>query len=317
MQDDWRVSKDLTLNLGLAWSMATPISESASRQANFIPSTGQLLIAGQNYVGGSAGVKMDWLAFEPRIGFAYKLFGSDKTVLRGGYAIFHDSAWSQGAPGLWQNPPFAAESFGISFGGCTYATAACAATQTPNVGSGQMVGLADGFPVITTPPNPSTFQGNLLTQELTMDQGMMQQFNINVERQLPGNVLSDRGLCRLARRTHPQLWKQHQLGLSVGLRQCSWLHVGLRSRRDFVRGALPRTTASFTASTIRGARTTTPCRSRRKPRAANMASMPWSATLTPATTTPGFPTVSAHPSEFPTSASQVGERPIGPFRRST
>jgi len=191
VQDDWRVTKDLTLNLGLAWSMATPISESDNRQANFIPQTGQVLVAGQNYVGGSAGVRMDWTAFEPRIGLAYKLFGSDKTALRAGYAIFHDSAWSQGAQGLWQNPPFAAESFGIAFGGCTYSYAACATTYegTPNIGTGQMVGLADGFPVITTPPDPSTFQGNLLTQKLDMKQGNMQQYNVNVERQLPGNVV--------------------------------------------------------------------------------------------------------------------------------
>jgi hypothetical protein len=203
VQDDWRVTKDLTVNIGLAWSMATPISEAANRQANLVPQTGEMLIAGQNYVGGSAGVRMDWTAFEPRIGLAYKLFGSDKTVLRGGYAIFHDSAWSQGAQGLWQNPPFAAESFGISFGGCTYATANCALThgQTPNIGTGQMVGIADGFPIITTPPDVSSFAGNFITENQNIKQGEMQQFNVNIERQLPASIVLTVGYAG-SRATH-------------------------------------------------------------------------------------------------------------------
>jgi len=194
VQDDWRFSKDLTINIGLAWSMATPITEVDGRQANFIPSTGQLMIPGQNLVGQSAGIHMDWKAFEPRIGLAYKLFGSDKTVLRAGYAIFHDAAWSQGAQGLWQNPPFAAESFGARFfngSKCTVATAICATTfgQQPNVGAGQFLGFSDGFPLITTPPTPSTFQGNLNFMNPNLKQGVMQQFNFNVEHQLPGSVV--------------------------------------------------------------------------------------------------------------------------------
>ena len=187
IQDDWRFSKDLTLNLGIAWTISTPISESDGRTSNFNPATGSFI------TGGSGGVNTDWTAFEPRIGLAYKIKGSDKTVLRAGFAIFHDAAWSQGAQGLWQNPPFAAESFGLAFGGCTYATAACATAaygrQSPNVGSGALVGIADGFPIITTPPDPSTFQGNFVTEVHDMRQSQMMQFNVNVEHQLPGNVV--------------------------------------------------------------------------------------------------------------------------------
>ena len=109
--------QDLTLNLGLAWDLTTPISEAAGRMADFIPPVsprgecrhGQLLVANQGGIGGSAGINMDWTALEPRIGAAWKVLGSDKTVVRGGFAIYHDSAWSQGAQGLWQNPPFFAE----------------------------------------------------------------------------------------------------------------------------------------------------------------------------------------------------------------
>ena len=110
VEDNWRVTPTIVLNLGLAWDMTTPITEAHGRQANYVPTTGQVLIANQNGVNGSAGVNMDWTALEPRIGGTWKVFGSDKTVLRAGFALFHDSAWSQGAHGLWQNPPFLGES---------------------------------------------------------------------------------------------------------------------------------------------------------------------------------------------------------------
>jgi hypothetical protein len=210
VQDDWRATKDLTLNLGLAWALASPISEAAGRMANFIPTaTGyrwliptpgctpelQTSAGCQPYIGPGGGVTMDFTAFEPRIGAAWKVLGSDKTVLRGGYAIYHDSAWSMGAQGLWQNPPFAAESFGAQSGGCTTATAYCASnpTQTPNIGTGAMVGLSDGFPIISSPPAPLTFAGAFNTEPTNIKQGMVQQFNVNVERQLPAQIVLTAG----------------------------------------------------------------------------------------------------------------------------
>ncbi len=191
IQDDWRVSKSLTLNLGLAWALTTPITEVANRQSNFDPATGTFLIPGQNGVGASAGVKFDKTALEPRVGVAWKAFGSDTTVIRGGYAIFHDSAWSQGAQGLWQNPPFYAESDQFAFGGgCTFATAACATryAQTPGA-----INASDGFPIFTAPPNPADFTGTIQSQNLDFKLGRVQQYNVNVERQLFGNLVLTAG----------------------------------------------------------------------------------------------------------------------------
>jgi hypothetical protein len=78
VEDNWRVTPSLTLNLGLAWDMTTPITEAHGRLANYVPATGQLLIANQNGVSGSAGVNMDWTALEPRVGGSWKALAATR-----------------------------------------------------------------------------------------------------------------------------------------------------------------------------------------------------------------------------------------------
>jgi hypothetical protein len=187
VQDDWRVSRNLTLNLGLAWAMLTPESEVGNRQSDFDPATGKFLIAGQN-AGPGAGIKMDWTALEPRLGVAWKPFGGSNTVVRGGYAIYHDSSWNQGAQGLWQNPPYYAESDQFAFfpTSCTFATAACAQRGLTPGG----ISLSSGFPTFTAPPNPADFTGTINAQNTNFKQGRVQQFNVNVEQSLAGVVLT-------------------------------------------------------------------------------------------------------------------------------
>jgi hypothetical protein len=193
VEDDWRVTNSLTLNLGLAWDMTTPISEARGRLANYIPSTGQLLVANQNGVSSSAGVNMDWTALEPRIGAAWKFFGSDKTVFRAGFAMYHDSAWSQGAQGLWQNPPFLGESdaFPATFStGCAFATSYCA---TVLGGTPENISLSNGFQAIPTPPNAASFTGTFYIQPTNFKLGRVRQYNLNVEQALPSNIVLTMG----------------------------------------------------------------------------------------------------------------------------
>jgi len=189
-EDNWRVTTDLTLNLGVAWALLTPETEAHNRQADFDPATSQFLIAGQN-AGSAAGIQMDKTAIEPRLGLAWKPKGSKTTVVRGGYAIFHDSSWNQGGQGLWQNPPYYAESDQFAFGGaCTFATSACATKYglAPSA-----ISASSGFPIFTAPPNPLDFTGTLIAQDTNFKQGRVQQFNVNLERQLPGQVVVTAG----------------------------------------------------------------------------------------------------------------------------
>jgi Carboxypeptidase regulatory-like domain len=211
VQDDWRVTNNLTLNLGFAWSLTTPITEAEGRQANFNYATGQYLIAGPapgitgctNCIrtGGNVGLQFDKTAFEPRIGIAWKPLGSQKTAIRAGYAIFHDSAWSQGAQGTWQNPPYYAEVDNFDYfpgGPCPFNNAASAAPLNCGL---QLAFLQPNLQPILTAPNPDSFTGTIQSQNLNFKQGMVQQFNLNVEHQLPGEVVLTAGYAG-SRSTH-------------------------------------------------------------------------------------------------------------------
>ena len=64
--------------------------------------------------------------------------------------------------------------------------AACATKygQTPSANS-----VSDGFPIFTKAPNPLDFTGTLLAQNTNFKQGRIQQFNVNVEHELPGEIV--------------------------------------------------------------------------------------------------------------------------------
>ncbi|MGA8687215.1 MAG: hypothetical protein WB623_22615, partial [Candidatus Sulfotelmatobacter sp.] len=211
VQDNWRVTSNLTLNLGFAWALATPETEEANRQANFdvaslkwfVPS-GSPGISGCTVcvpTNGAVGIQFDKTALEPRIGFAWKPMGSEKTSVRGGYAIFHDSAWNQGGQGLWQNPPYYAEVDPDNYPNVLL-TPFFSSTGLCNPFGNTQCGLSYGFQqatptnpacppagLLTAPVNPSCYTGTIQSQNRNFKQGVFQQFNLNIERQLPGNVV--------------------------------------------------------------------------------------------------------------------------------
>jgi hypothetical protein len=79
VQDNWKVSPRLTLELGLRWDHETipgPDPKLTTATGSFVPYTGMTNAPSDN------------TDYGPRVGFAYDLFGRNKTVLRGGYGLY-------------------------------------------------------------------------------------------------------------------------------------------------------------------------------------------------------------------------------------
>jgi len=121
VQDDFKVSKKLTLNLGLRYEYVPHAMEKYNAQASFNIATNTLdIVHGRNdvlppnfypQVAVNRNAPRSLVAnqkhdFGPRIGFAYNIF--DKTVIRGGYGIFFSSyeAGPLSIPNPGNNPPF-------------------------------------------------------------------------------------------------------------------------------------------------------------------------------------------------------------------
>jgi hypothetical protein len=108
-QDDWRVRRRLTLNIGLRYDLYTWPYETHNLQANFDLATGQLVLPGTNGYPKSL-INTDTNNFAPRIGFAYSLRSDGTTVIRGGYGIFYFLDRGGIDNQLAQNPPFSGQS---------------------------------------------------------------------------------------------------------------------------------------------------------------------------------------------------------------
>jgi hypothetical protein len=104
VQDDYRVTNKLTLNLGLRWEVATPWTEVHNRMSNLSLTDGNIYNVGTPQEPGRSIYDANWLDFEPRVGLAWQL--TPKTVMRAGFGVFYDfTSESINSLGT-DNPPF-------------------------------------------------------------------------------------------------------------------------------------------------------------------------------------------------------------------
>ncbi len=111
MQDDFRVSSKLTLNLGLRWDIYKPWVEVDNKQSNFDPTTGKFVVASDSASIGGVDVGRYLQTYSkadigPRLGVAYDLGGDGKTIVRGGFGVFWNFSPGGTSSSKAQNQPF-------------------------------------------------------------------------------------------------------------------------------------------------------------------------------------------------------------------
>jgi len=194
LQDNYRVTPALTVNLGLRYDLFATVKERRNRQGTYDIGTQTLLVPrGQNAkltpalakilpISATAGrglVPADLDNFAPRVGVAYKLH--DRVVLRSSYGIFYtgyeSGGWANPSAGF--NPPFSqAQSFQMR---CT-AAAANPANGQPDCSIPGFSHFSSGFPLdsLSNPNRPQLFG-----LDPSFRSPYMQQWQLSTQYELP------------------------------------------------------------------------------------------------------------------------------------
>ena len=160
VHDDWRVRPSVTVSAGLRYDYIGPPVDEDDRANLYDQATGQLVPVGTGTMP-RGGYEPDRNNLAPRVGLAWTLDRSARTVLRGGYGIYYNQGALATSEGLYFNPPYF--NLGVYF---------------PVPGLPPLT-LADPFPSsfpVFIPPSATAYQRDLQTPWL-------EHYNVNVQRQ--------------------------------------------------------------------------------------------------------------------------------------
>ena len=189
--DDWRLRKNLTVNLGVRYDVYTPFSTRNGAITNFDPSlsllVGPNLPAPQNS-SPTAGVKVDYGNVAPRVGFAYT--AAPGMVVRGGYGLTFYMG-NQTSPAQLKNAPY---TYSFTCGSISGANNPCpAAYANPADGKGYL--LSNGMPIpvtnvaaITTPAGYANT--SIDWADFNFKSSYIHQYSLNLQKELKGNLFT-------------------------------------------------------------------------------------------------------------------------------
>jgi hypothetical protein len=200
LQDDWKVTSRLTLNVGLRYDVFTADTEKNNKLANFDFTKLAFVFAGQNGVSRSAGIETRYGNVGPRVGLAYDLSGKGTTVLRAGFGISYFLDPFSASDELGQNPPFT-----ISQTFSSPATFPLPASFAPanqctatNISATCQPVLANPFPQGATPLSIATLTNTaslnaaapaIVAHSMQNATPNMQTYSFGIERQALGGVV--------------------------------------------------------------------------------------------------------------------------------
>jgi hypothetical protein len=179
VQDDFRPSSRLTVNVGLRYDLYPPYVEKDNRQSNWDPQTGKFVVASDNATinGIVVGRYLQTYSkkdFGPRFGFAYDVTGDGRMMVRGGFGIFWNFTPGGTSSSKAQNPPFLQST---------------ALTTTPT-SYGINLRTADGLPLPPgVDPNRAPAGSTRSVFDVNFRDAFARQWNINLQKGLGRNYL--------------------------------------------------------------------------------------------------------------------------------